>query len=179
MFRNKQFNSIMTDQNEDLGTIEKEKNQYHARLERTLNHPPSAVWSMLTEPDKLVEWLAPGHIELFEGGQANLNFVDSGIVIASSVTLFDPPRCIEYSWSGPDEPLRPLRFEVEPTNDGCTLTMSLSTPIDEDIARSCAGFEAHLLMLLAALEGIPIKFPFQRFTETRAAYDEMLGQLAQ
>jgi len=53
--------------------------------------------------------------------------------------------------------------------------MTLRTPSDEDIARSCAGFEAHLMILLAALEGVSIKFPFERFLETREAYNKMLA----
>jgi len=43
-------------------------------------------------------------------------------------------------------------------------------PQTEDIARTCAGWEAHLMMLLAAIEGVPIKFPFERFKSTREAY---------
>ncbi len=42
------------------------------------------------------------------------------------------------------------------------------------IARSCAGWEAHLMMLLASIEGVPIKFPFERFQSTRARYNEMI-----
>lgn len=50
-----------------------------------------------------------GTIELRAGGQARLNFTDSGIVIDSTVTSFEPEQIIEYSWSGPGEPLRTLR----------------------------------------------------------------------
>ena len=165
----------MTDTNEDLGTIERTDDAFTARLQRELDHPPAAIWAMLTEPGRFVDWLAPGEIELREGGAAKLNFVDSGIVIDSAVTAFEPERVLEYSWSGPGEPSRPLRFEIDPTATGCRLTMILGTPLDEDIARSCAGWEAHLMMLLAALEGVPIKFPFERFQSTREDYNEMLG----
>lgn len=165
----------MSDNNEDLGQITRDGEQFIAKLEREVEHAPAAMWAMLTEPDKLVEWLAPGDIELREGGAAKLNFADSGIVIDSAVTAFEPEHVIEYSWSGPGEPLRPLRFEVEATDAGCKLRMTLRTPADEDIARSCAGFEAHLMMLLAALEGVSIKFPFERFLETRESYNEMLA----
>jgi uncharacterized protein YndB with AHSA1/START domain len=165
----------MTDENEDLGTISHQGDHYEAVLQRHIQHEVDAVWAMLTQPDRLVDWLAPGSIELREGGEAKLDFEDSGIVIDSTVTAFEPFKVIEYSWSGPGEPLRPLRFEMEPVGDGCTLTMSLQTPVDEDIARSCAGFEAHLMMLLAALEGVPIKFPFERFVSTREAYNEIVA----
>ena len=55
--------------------------------------------------------------------------------------------------------------------EGLTLTL----PASEDVARSCAGWEAHLEMLAAALEGVPIKFPFESFKAAREAYKAQLG----
>jgi len=166
----------VSDYEGELGTIEQRGSYFEARLERRLEHEPKNVWSMLTEPAKMVEWLAPGEIELRKGGAARLNFTDSGIVIDSKVTAFEPPRLLEYSWSGPGEPDRPVRWQVEPADGGSRLVLTLRVPGDEDVARSCAGWEAHLMMLLAAIEGVPIKFPFERFQATRKAYNEMLGR---
>jgi uncharacterized protein YndB with AHSA1/START domain len=165
----------MTQDNEGLGAIKLVNGCYEARLERFLEHDQSAVWAMLTEPDRMVEWLAPGEIELRKGGAAKLNFADSGIVIDSSVSEFEPPSLLEFSWSSPGEPARPVRWETAPVAGGTNLTLTLRLPEDEDIARSCAGWEAHLMMLLAAIEGIPIKFPFERFQATREAYKSMIG----
>jgi len=168
----------MSDDNESLGTIRRKDGQYQARLERVLEHDQASVWAMLTEPARLADWLAPGTIELEAGGAAKLNFVDSGTVIDSTVSAIDPPRLIEYSWSSPGEPLRPVRWETAPVEGGTRLTLTMRVPDNEDVARSCAGWEAHLMMLLAAIEGVPIKFPFQRFQETRAAYKDMVAGLA-
>jgi uncharacterized protein YndB with AHSA1/START domain len=165
----------MTQDNEGLGAIKLVNGCYEARLERFLEHDQSAVWAMLTEPDRMVEWLAPGEIELRKGGAAKLNFTDSGIVIDSTVSEFEPPSLLEYSWSSPGEPARPVRWETAPVAGGTNLMLTLRLPEDEDIARSCAGWEAHLMMLLAAIEGIPIKFPFERFQATREAYKSMIG----
>jgi uncharacterized protein YndB with AHSA1/START domain len=165
----------MTQDNEGLGAIKLVNGCYEARLERFLEHDQSAVWAMLTESDRMVEWLAPGEIELRKGGAAKLNFADSGIVIDSSVSEFEPPSLLEFSWSSPGEPARPVRWETAPVAGGTNLTLTLRLPEDEDIARSCAGWEAHLMMLLAAIEGIPIKFPFERFQATREAYKSMIG----
>ena len=41
-------------------------------------------------------------------------FEDSGVVIDSAVTAFAPLSLLEYAWSGPQEPARPLRFELFP-----------------------------------------------------------------
>jgi len=161
--------------NESLGTIRRVNGEFEARLERLIEHDQAKVWAMLTEPAHLADWLAPGSIELKQGGAAKLNFVDSGTVIDSTVSAFDAPRLIEYSWSSPGEPLRPVRWETEPVEGGTRLTLTMRVPDSEDVARSCAGWEAHLMMLLAAIEGVPIKFPFQRFQDTRAAYREMLA----
>ena len=129
----------MTEHNEALGTIHHVNGTYEAQLERLLDHDQQSVWAMLTDPARMVEWLAPGEIELRRGGCAKLNFVDSGTVIDSTVSEFDEPRLLEYSWSGPGEPLRPVRWGLEAAAGGTQLILKLQTPDDEDIARSCAG----------------------------------------
>ncbi len=169
--------------NEALGTIQRIGDKFEARLERYLEHDRATVWAMLTDPDRMIDWLAPGSIELKKGGAAKLNFTDSGIVIDSIVTEFEELTLLEYSWSGPGEPLRPVRWELsadspatgtETTTSGTKLTLTLTCPKDDDVARNCAGWEAHLMMLLAAIEGVPIKFPFERFQSTRESYNAML-----
>jgi uncharacterized protein YndB with AHSA1/START domain len=140
------------------------------RIGRHFPHPAKKLWEMLTEPSCLVQWLAPGKIEPRIGGFAKLDFVDSGIVIDSAVTEFAPLKTLAYSWSGPGEPARPLCFILEPASEGTRLVLTLRVPKGEDTARAAAGFEAHFEMLAAALEGVPIKFPFQLFKELRIAY---------
>ncbi|XOV86317.1 MAG: SRPBCC family protein [Pseudomonadota bacterium] len=167
----------MTDNNEAPGAITHEDGYFEARLARTIAHEPKTVWAALTEPEQFVNWLAPGTIEKRRGGLARLDFVDSGIVIDSTVTEFDAPEVLEYSWSSSGEPDRPIRFELEPVAGGTRLVLRIAVPDNEDMARSCAGWEAHLMMLLAALEGVPIKFPFERFQQTREVYKQMIAAL--
>jgi uncharacterized protein YndB with AHSA1/START domain len=167
----------MTDTNEALGTLSRGEGMLRGRLERFVEHDQQAVWAMLTVPERLAEWLAPGTIELRIGGAAKLNFTESGTVIDSTVAAIDAPRLIEYSWSSAGEPARPVRWETQAMDGGTRLTLTVSVPQNEDIARACAGWEAHLMMLLAAIEGVPIKFPFERFKSTREAYTEMVARL--
>jgi uncharacterized protein YndB with AHSA1/START domain len=128
---------------------------------------------MLTEPDALAQWLAPGSMELRRGGSVRIDFADSGTTIESRVLELDPPRLLAYSWSSGDEPERPLRFELAQAGNGTRLVLTVRVPAGEDIAKACAGFDAHLEMLAAALEGVPIRFPLDHYLEARRAYGQL------
>lgn len=161
---------------DDLGLITRHGSTVEVTLIRHLDHAATRVWTLLTDTARLPEWLAPGEIELRVGGLARLDFADSGTVIDSTVTAYEPQALLEYSWSGPGEPRRPVRWSLEVEGpDACRLTLTLITPSDEDVGRAAAGWEAHLEMLAAALEGVPIKFPFERFKAARDAYRARLG----
>jgi uncharacterized protein YndB with AHSA1/START domain len=131
---------------------------------------------MLTDEKSLPLWLAPGRIELRDGGAAKINFADSGAIIDSTVTALDPGYLIEYSWSAPGEPERPVRWELESAAEGTRLHLIVRTPESEDAARAAAGWEAHLEMLAASLEGVPVKFPFERFKAAREVYRAVLAR---
>ena len=156
------------------GQVRRTAEGLEGRLERRVGHDREAVWCMLTEPQQFVQWLAPGSIELREDGRVHIDFGDSGVVIDSIVLAFDPPQLLAYSWSSSGEPERPLRWELDSTDEGTAMTLTVKLPADEDIAKACAGFEAHLDMLAAALEGVPIRFPFERYLEARRVYQDLL-----
>jgi uncharacterized protein YndB with AHSA1/START domain len=146
-----------------------------AELRLILDNHVEEVWAALTRADRLPQWLAPGHIDLRPGGAVRLDFADSGIVIDSAVTAIEPQRLLEYSWSGPGEPKRPVRWTLEPIGAATDLTLTLTLPAEDDAGRSAAGWAAHLDMLAAALAGVPIKFPFELF---KAARDQYRAELA-
>jgi uncharacterized protein YndB with AHSA1/START domain len=160
---------------EVCGSIRRNGDRFDITLTRVFTHSPGRLWEALTKPDQIANWLAPGRIELRPGGTAKLDFADSGIAIDSVVTDVRPPHVIAYSWSSPGEPLRPLRFETRIVPGGTNLTMTASIPDSEDAPRTAAGFEAHLEMLAAALEDVPIKFPFEVFKAARGVYKQALG----
>lgn len=157
------------------GRIRRVEGGFEGRIERVYEHDQAALWRMLTEPQALAQWLAPGTIELRPGGAVRIDFADSGTVIDSKVLALDPPRLLEYSWSSGNEPERPLRWELNPVAGGTQLVLTVRIPASEDASKACAGFDAHLDMLAGALEGVPIKFPFERYLEARRHYQQMLG----
>lgn len=158
-------------------TLRKSDDRVTATFVLPLPHPRATVWSALTDAALLPQWLAPGSIDQRDGGRVTLDFKDSGIVIDSTVRALDPGYLLEYSWSGAGEPERPVTWELDDNNGGTRLQLTLGVPANEDVARACAGWSAHLDMLCAALEGVPIKFPFQVFTDARARYRELVSAL--
>lgn len=167
----------MSDETFPVGRIVKcADGSFEGRLQHDYpGHTPDEVWKMLTDSNCLPQWIAPGHIEPRVGGKAHIDFEDSGIVIDSAVTAFDAPHRLAYSWSSGNQPLRPLRWELADSAGGTHLSLTVATPAGEDPAKACAGFEGHLEMLAAALEGVPIKFPFDTYKRARAAYSAQVA----
>lgn len=157
-----------------LGRLQRTNAGFEGRLEHTYAHRPADVWRLLTEPSGLSKWLAPGTIECTLGGAVRIDFADSGRVIESTVSEFRDQELLAYSWSRDGEPERPLRWELSATDTGSLLVLTVKLPADDDAAKSCAGFEGHLEMLAAALEGVPMKFPFETYKTARAGYKAQL-----
>ena len=160
----------MSETQDHPATFERGDGCVQARFVRFFDHDAAELWRALTDPAALPLWLAPGEIEPRHGGQARLEFKDSGVVVDSTVTAWIPRRLLEYSWSSPSEPQRPVRFELTPIPGACRLDLTLTLPEAEDAGRSAAGWEAHLEMLGCALEGVPIKFPFETFKDASDRY---------
>ncbi len=145
-----------------------------AVMEREVEATPEDVWPMLAEESNRVQWLAPGTIDMTTGGRAKLDFQDSYVVVDSMVTGCEPNQLLAFSWSSKGDPARPIRFELEPIPSGCLIRLTVSIPDDEVVARSCAGWEAHLTMLQAATAGVFVKFPIDRFKLCREDFDRQL-----
>lgn len=164
----------MSDDDWQPGSIRRVGEAFEGRIERVLGHPREAVWHALTDSTALAQWLAPGQIEARLGGAVKIDFADSGTVIDSTVLAIEPNRLLSYSWSHPGAPERVLRWELEAVAPDTRLVLTVAVPAGEDAAKACAGFEGHLEMLAAALEGVSIKFPFDLFLTARARYRELL-----
>lgn len=133
-----------------------------------LRHSVDRVWAAITDPANLTHWLAAGDVDLRSGGSVRLDFHASGTAIDSKITAFDPPWVLEYSWSSAGEPERPLYWLLEERPGSTRLILTVSLAELEDGPKACAGWAAHLEMLAAFLEGVPINFPSQQFRAYRA-----------
>ena len=164
----------MNDDGVTIGRILRAGDGLEGHLQRVFAQSPAAVWAMLTESSEMAQWLAPGSIEQRLGGSVRIDFADSGSVIDSCVSAFEFGRLLEYSWSSGTQPQRPLRWELSEAAGGTQLRLCVKMPANEDLPKACAGFEGHLEMLAAALEGVPIKFPFDVFLQARKTYGKQM-----
>ncbi|HLM47404.1 MAG TPA: SRPBCC domain-containing protein, partial [Myxococcaceae bacterium] len=101
------------------GTLTKKDTQVELRFERRLAHPPEKVWRALTDSQELAHWF-PARIEGARESGAELRFFfEEGAPGSGRISVFDPPRLLQYSWDGDV-----LRWELRPEGTGCLLVFT-------------------------------------------------------
>ena len=133
------------------GDLTRVGDKWQLRFTRTLAHPVERVWRTVVDPSERQAWFPDTSIGDFDQLGAKLRFENAAGVFEpfhGEVLAVDPPRMVEFSW-GTDL----IRIEIEPSADGCTLTL-LDT-IDEvgKAARDGAGWHVCLDALEGALDG--------------------------
>lgn len=81
-------------------------------LERHVPVPPERLWQAVATKEGLSHWFMPTPFEIEQGGRFSFGGGWGG-----TVTLVDPPRRIQFTPDESDEAY--LRFEIEPSSDGC------------------------------------------------------------
>ncbi len=143
------------------------------RFERLLPGPIEHVWSYLTESGKRGEWLASGPMELRVGGTVSLRFKHSelsplqappperfrkmdaeGHHAEETITCFDPPHRLAFTWGGQGDDRSEVVFELTPRGDKVLLTVThRKLPNDAERIGTAGGWHCHLTILVEKLEG--------------------------
>ena len=157
------------------GTLTTKGNRVELRFERRLTHPPEKVWRALTDSKELAHWF-PARIEGAREAGAELRFFfEQGDPGTGKISVFDPPRVLEYTWEGDL-----LRWELKPEGTGCLLVFT-TVPADRaNVARDATGWHFCLDNLEAAVDGNPAAgFDKERFSAlTRLDHNRAISQLA-
>ncbi len=168
-----------------LGSLHRrEDGRFELRFERRLAHSIDRGWRSITDPDQLRCWfpaavdmdLAVGaklRFELTAEAQRRRDIADEDMTSCGEVVAVDPPRLLEYTWSG-----EILRSELEPTADGCRLRL---TNVFDDRAMAAddgAGWHVALEALGMALDGREVNrlALFDRADEMTGTYACHLGR---
>lgn len=157
------------------GTLSQVDDRWQLRFTRRLRHDAHIVWQALTEPDHLKAWF-PDRIsgEWVAGGKLAFSHDSAAIPdFDGEVRVVDAPRVLEFTW-GPDL----LRFEIEPDDAGCTLTLLDTFDEQGKAARDAAGWHVCLDQLAADLDGldgtVPAS-PAEAWPHLNADYVEAFG----
>jgi uncharacterized protein YndB with AHSA1/START domain len=143
------------------GRIDIEDGRAVLRYERRYEHPIEEVWNAITDPERLVDWLADAEVELAEGGAIKLTWLNTDedgntAVMTGRITRFEPPHVFEYEGDIHGRLLWELREE-----DGATvLKLTNWTPAPEEYrSKTAAGWDVHLDHLADALAGRSVDWP--------------------
>lgn len=153
----------------DHGTVSYFTDDATVRFDRTIAAPIERVWSAITTPSELAEWLAPCELEAREGGRVRVEFAEDQVV-TGVVTVCEPPHRLEYTWTFTGEPDSVLGFELTSIGDDTRLVLIHRRLPSEQAAGYGAGWHAHLDSLAARATGSePIDWD-ERFSEVLGHY---------
>jgi uncharacterized protein YndB with AHSA1/START domain len=132
-------------------TLSSENGRTELRMRRELRHPAEKVWRAITEPGQLAGWFpAAVELDLRLDGAVRFTFEqDPGAPVdeqsSGVIRAYEPPHLLEYTWG-----VEVLRWELLPTADGCTLSL---TATYDDRAGS-ASFAGGWTLCFDALERV-------------------------
>ena len=94
-----------------LGTFEQHGEDLDLRFERLYPRPVETVWSALTEPERLKDWMGAARVEPYAGGRIDL-MIGGVQPMTGRILIWDPPRTLEFSWSNADTQNSVVRYKL-------------------------------------------------------------------
>jgi uncharacterized protein YndB with AHSA1/START domain len=111
-------------------------------FDRPIDRPAAKVWSALTDPAILANWLGDVELDLRVGGAYIISFRKLAVVMKGTITALDPGRLLEYTWQEKNNvPASKVRWEVIPAGTGCRLQLA-HTFTPECVLSQIIGFAA-------------------------------------
>jgi uncharacterized protein YndB with AHSA1/START domain len=156
------------------GSLERaEDGGWIVAFDRLLDKPPEEVWSVLTEPRRLANWLGDVEVDLRIGGAFVIRFRQVPVVMTGQITALEPGRVIEYSWleSGNSMPASKVRWEIVPAPGGCRLKLNHHFPAGcqvQDLTPFMGGWHAFCNAIPVATEDTFV--PYSDEKELEAGY---------
>jgi uncharacterized protein YndB with AHSA1/START domain len=126
-------------------------------FDRALDRPAARVWSALTDPKILANWLGDVELELRVGGAYIIRFRRISVVMTGTIITLDPGRLLEYTWKeNYGMPASKVRWEVIAAEAGCRLKLSHTFTPDcvlSEIIGFAGGWHAFLNAIPVGSDG--------------------------
>ncbi|KOP80982.1 activator of Hsp90 ATPase 1 family protein [Lysinibacillus sp. FJAT-14745] len=159
-----------------LATIQKQQNNYIVKFNRPLSYSVDAIWTVLTENEKLQKWMNNLEIiDLRKNGKIHFNMNDGTNAYQEiAITDYAEKNILEFDW-GKDT----VRFELSPTSSGAILVL-LETigELTEHTPKDLAGWHICLDLLSDLLNGtVHEEFPMEVWQKWFAEYKQLVDDI--
>jgi uncharacterized protein YndB with AHSA1/START domain len=149
---------------EALGTFERHNDDIDVRFERYYPRPVERVWSAITDPERLADWMGACRVEPHVGGRIEL-MVDGPHPATGRIVVWDPPNVLEFTWSNTHAPNSTIRYELQPQGSGTRLIFTHTGMPYTTSALMLPGWHNFLARLAGVVDGTP--------PQVKASYREM------
>ena len=102
---------------EPLGAFERRDDRVDIRFERFYPRSIEKVWSALTDPVRLNDWMGAALVEPHVGGRYEL-MLDQPNPMIGRILTWAPPHILEFSWSNTHAPESVARYELSREGEG-------------------------------------------------------------
>ncbi len=135
-----------------LGTFERHGDELDVRFERFYPRSVETVWSALTEPERLRDWMGAALVEPRVGGRIEL-MIGAAHPMTGRILVWDAPRVLEFTWSNADAPNSTVRYELIRDGDGARVIFTHRRMPHARSALMLPGWHTFFAILASLLEG--------------------------
>ena len=148
------------------------------RYERSYLRPIETVWSAITQPERIADWLGAGELEPRAGGRFTVRVGPGGRVsITGNVLTWEPPSALAYTWTWPGGVETIIRYDLTAAGTRATRLVFTHTGLPHDqMASVLPGWHLYLERLGQMVCDTKPETDFSdRHAEIRALYGRRYG----
>jgi uncharacterized protein YndB with AHSA1/START domain len=164
---------------ENFGTVsEVPDGTVTLRYERHFPRPIETVWSAITQPERIADWLGAGELEPRVGGRFAARVGPGGrVAITGRVLTWEPPSALVCTWTWPGGVETVIRYDLTATNTGATRLVFTQTGLPSDqMASVLPGWHLYLERLGQVVDDAKPEADFSaRHAEIRVLYGRQYG----
>lgn len=135
------------------GRIEKLTDGWVLAFEKQLDYPTAHIWDVLTNPEKVQQWLGPIHPDWELGKEYTLEKDGSGV--SGTVLQLNPRSSLQISWDDELGEESVLDWQVLESGGGALLRFRAHSDTDDFLAEGSAGWQGILAAFAAVAAGNP------------------------
>ena len=156
---------------ESLGTFERRDDRVDLRFERYYPRPMETVWSALTDPARLQDWMGAACVEPHVGGRYEL-MLDGPNPMRGRILAWEPPQRLEFAWSNAHATDSTARYELSRQGEGTRLIFTHKGVPHKHSALMLPGWHMFFERLGALLNEEAVRHSTHTWRELQAIYVE-------